>query len=227
MLVLHSHLPYVKKQGRWPFGEVWLFEAMAETYIPFLQTWFRFKEEGIRAPVTLSFSPTLLDQLSSTYIQQEFLNYLRERENKAAEDESYFLSIADQNMASLAAYYHRFYRDIRRDFVLDFDCDIIAAIKRLQSDGDVEIITTAASHAYLPLLDVKSLQHQIYWGKRAYEKYFGQEPEGFWLPECGYFQGMEDLLVENGFKYFYVDSHAVEGGKPLGDSSSGASWLGL
>ncbi len=225
MLVLHSHLPYVKNQGRWPFGEVWLFEAMAETYIPFLQTWFRFKEEGIHAPVTLSFSPTLLDQLSSTYVQQEFINYLREREHKAAEDERYYLSIADQNMAALAAYYHRFYRDIRRDFVLEFDCDIIAAIKQLQNDGDVEIITTAASHAYLPLLDAKSLKHQIYWGKRAYEKHFGQEPAGFWLPECGYFQGIEDLLIENGFKYFYVDSHAVEGGKPLGDTSSGSQGL--
>ncbi len=225
MLVLHSHLPYVKKQGRWPFGEVWLFEAMAETYIPFLQTWFRFKEEGISAPVTLSFSPTLLDQLNSAYIKQEFINYLRERENKAAEDERYYLSIADSHMAALAAYYHRFYRDIRRDYVLEYDGDIIAAIRRLQSDGDVEIITTAASHAYLPLLDAKSLQHQIYWGKRAYENYFGQEPKGFWLPECGYFQGIEDLLIDNGFKYFYVDSHAVEGGKPLGDSSSGAYGL--
>lgn len=225
MLVLHSHLPYVKKQGRWPFGEVWLYEAMAETYIPFLQTWFRFKEEGIHAPVTLSFSPPLLDQLNSDYVKEEFVNYLRERENKAAEDERYYLSVADPSMAALAAYYHRFYRDIRRDFVLEYDSDIIAGIKKLHQDGDVEIITTAASHAYLPLLDAKSLQHQIYWGKRAYENYFGREPAGFWLPECGYFQGIEDLLIENGFKYFYVDSHAVEGGNPLGDSSLGAYGL--
>lgn len=225
MLVLHSHLPYVKRQGRWPFGEVWLFEAMAETYIPFLQTWFRFKEEGIRAPVTLSFSPPLLDQLSSKYVQQEFLSYLKDRENKAAADERYYLSIADPNMAALASYYYRFYRDIRRDFVLELDSDIIAAIKCLRNDGAVEIITTAASHAYLPLLDASSLQHQIYWGKRAYERYFGDEPAGFWLPECGYFQGIEDLLIDNGFKYFYVDSHAVEGGTPLGDSSSGSHGL--
>ncbi len=219
MLVLHSHIPYVKRQGRWPFGEVWLFEAMAETYVPFLRTWLRLQEEGISAPVTLSFSPTLLDQLNSPYIQEEFLVYLKDRENKAAEDERYFLSIADTQMASLAAFYHRFYQDIRRDFVIELDCDIIAALKKLQDNGDVEIITTAASHAYLPLLDPSSLKHQIYWGKRAYEKYFEREPKGFWLPECGYFQGIEDLLIQNGFKYFYVDSHAVEGGQPLGDSS--------
>ena len=33
--VLHSH-PYCRKQGVWPFGEEWVFEAMAETYIPML-----------------------------------------------------------------------------------------------------------------------------------------------------------------------------------------------
>ncbi|CFW97613.1 Glycoside hydrolase/deacetylase, beta/alpha-barrel [Syntrophomonas zehnderi OL-4] len=219
MLVLHSHIPYVKRQGRWPFGEVWLFEAMAETYVPFLQTWFRLQEEGIRAPVTLSFSPTLLDQLSSSYIQQEFVVYLREREKKAAEDERYYLSVGEPQIAALSAFYHRFYRDIRRDFLIELDGDIIAALKKLQGDGDVEIITTAASHAYLPLLDQSSLHHQIYWGKRAYETHFGISPEGFWLPECGYYQGLEDLLIANGFKYFYVDSHAVEGGQPLGDFS--------
>ncbi|HWQ74957.1 MAG TPA: glycoside hydrolase family 57 protein [Syntrophomonas sp.] len=219
MLVLHSHIPYVKKQGRWPFGEVWLFEAMAETYIPFLRIWLRLRGEGMRAPVTLSLSPPLLDQLSSPYIQKEFLNYLRERENKAAEDERYYLSVAEPNMAALSSFYYRFYRDIRRDFSLELGNDLVGAFKELKNCGEIEIIATAASHAYLPLLNPKSLQHQIYWGIKTYEKYFNCAPEGFWLPECGYFQGIEDLLIANGIKYFYVDSHAVEGGKPLGEFS--------
>lgn len=221
MLVLHSHIPYVKRQGSWPFGEVWLFEAMAETYLPFLRTWNRFKEEGINAAVTLGFSPTLLEQLSSEYIQKEFINYLKEREEKAAEEERYFNAMAEYEMAGLAASYYRFYRDMRRDFILEFDCNIIQAVKELQEKGMIELVTTAASHAYLPLLDRKSLEHQVYWGKKAFEKYFQSEPQGFWLPECGYFQGVEDILIDNGFRYFFVDSHAVEGGRPVGDSSYG------
>ena len=31
-LVLHAHIPYVRKAGVWPFGEEWLFEVMADTY---------------------------------------------------------------------------------------------------------------------------------------------------------------------------------------------------
>lgn len=220
MLVLHSHIPFVKRQGRWPFGEVWLFEAMAETYIPFLRTWLRLREEGIKAPVTLSLSPPLLDQLSTPYIQKEFVIYLREREDKAAEEERYYISVGEPGMASLANFYHRFYRDIRRDFTLELDSNLVNVFKQLKNNGEVEILATAASHAYLPLLDRKSLQHQIFWGIRTYENYFACEPEGFWLPECGYFQGIEDLLIARQLRYFYVDSHAVEGGKPLGDSST-------
>jgi 1,4-alpha-glucan branching enzyme len=45
--VLHSHLPYVRKAGRWPHGEEMVHEAMAETYIPLLNALYDLKEEGL------------------------------------------------------------------------------------------------------------------------------------------------------------------------------------
>lgn len=216
MIMLHSHIPYVKRQGRWPFGEVWLFEAMAETYIPFLRTWYRFREEGLQTPVTLSFSPVLLEQLGSKYIRAEFVNYLKEREALASDDERYYLSDGRRELAQLASYYKSFYRDIRRDFLMEFEQDIPGAVKLLQDEGRIELITTAATHAYLPLLDRQSLEYQIIVGRQSYEKYFNRQPKGFWLPECGYYEGLEDILIKHGFEYFYVDSHALEGGKPIG-----------
>lgn len=221
MMVLHSHIPYVKRQGKWPFGEVWLFEAMAETYIPLLINWLKLNADGQKIPVTMSFSPVLLEQLNSKYIKQEFVTYLKERETMARTDERYYLSQSNYEFAGIAAYYASFYRDIRRDFDIELDRDIIQTLKYLQNRGQLEIITTAATHAYLPLLNRSSLECQVYWGKRLYEQIFSAEPQGFWLPECGYFQGIEDVLIENGFKYFFVDSHAIEGGKPLGVMSSG------
>lgn len=50
IMVLHSHIPYVKRQGRWPFGEVWLFEAMAETYVPLIINLLKLDEEGKQTP---------------------------------------------------------------------------------------------------------------------------------------------------------------------------------
>ena len=47
--VLHSHMPYVEGFGTWPFGEEWLWEAIATSYLPLLDV--------LRAParrVTLS-----------------------------------------------------------------------------------------------------------------------------------------------------------------------------
>lgn len=216
MLVLHSHIPYVKKQGRWPFGEVWLFEAMAETYIPLLSSWAHLEADNINMPLTLGLSPTLLEQVSSSYVKQEFVQYLKEREISAGEDERYFLSRGEKQLAETASVYRRFYCDIRRDFVIDFDSDLIRIIKLMQEKGFIEVITTAATHAYLPLMDVSDAENQVYWGKQVYRKHFDCEPRGFWLPECGYKKGLEDILAKHGFKYFYVDSHAIEGGKPLG-----------
>ncbi len=36
ILVLHSHMPYLKQAGRWPVGEEWLFKAWGEAYLPIL-----------------------------------------------------------------------------------------------------------------------------------------------------------------------------------------------
>src|SRR5206468_1970097 len=35
-LVLHTHMPYVEGFGTWPFGEEWLWEAIATSYVRLL-----------------------------------------------------------------------------------------------------------------------------------------------------------------------------------------------
>ena len=55
-IVLHSHMPYVEGFGTWPFGEEWLWEALAGVYLPLIR--------ALRdAPVTLGLTPVLCDQL--------------------------------------------------------------------------------------------------------------------------------------------------------------------
>src|ERR671914_1216654 len=57
-LLLHSHMPYVEGFGTWPFGEEWLWEAIATVYLPLLEPL-----DG--APVTLGLTPVLCDQLEA------------------------------------------------------------------------------------------------------------------------------------------------------------------
>src|SRR5947209_11574593 len=58
-IVLHTHMPYVEGFGTWPFGEEWLWEVIATSYLPLLDV--------LTAPggtaITLSITPVLADQL--------------------------------------------------------------------------------------------------------------------------------------------------------------------
>src|SRR5439155_16468984 len=70
-LVLHTHMPYVEGFGTWPFGEQWLFEAIATSYLPLLEVL------GDDPPLTLSITPVLADQLQSAEVAERFAAFLR------------------------------------------------------------------------------------------------------------------------------------------------------
>ncbi len=58
-IVLHTHMPYVEGYGTWPFGEEWLWEAMATSYLPLLDVL------DAAPALTLSITPVLADQLAA------------------------------------------------------------------------------------------------------------------------------------------------------------------
>ena len=68
VLVLHSHLPYYRHHGMWPFGEENLYECMAETYIPLLDALLELQAEGIRANITIGVTPILCEQLADPHV---------------------------------------------------------------------------------------------------------------------------------------------------------------
>ena len=72
-IVLHSHMPYVEGFGTWPFGEEWLWEAVACVYLPLLELL-----DGV--PVTLGLTPVLCDQLEAMRgdAGERYLRFLRE-----------------------------------------------------------------------------------------------------------------------------------------------------
>src|SRR5438309_10910763 len=70
-LVLHTHMPYVEGFGTWPFGEEWLWEAVATSYLPLLDVLGR-------APITLSLTPVLCDQLEAPGALERCLLFLEE-----------------------------------------------------------------------------------------------------------------------------------------------------
>ncbi len=227
--VLHSHLPYMRLVGRWPHGEEWIHDAIIETYIPLLETLYDLKEEGISFRLTLGFTPVLAEQLADPLVLEHFERYLDERIEAAQKDMYYFENDAyDEHIRYLAEWYRDIFQRIKTAFYSRFHRDLIGAFRRLQDDGYLEIITSAATHAYLPLLARDgSLQAQIKTAVASYQRLFGRAPRTFWLPEYAYRPaqitetgrqrpGLEQFLADNGFSAFFIDTHTLSGDKPIG-----------
>jgi len=225
--VLHSHLPYARQAGRWPHGEEWLHEAAAETYIPLLSTLTDLAEHEVPAPLTLGITPVLAEQLADPLVIQHFERYVLDRAERAASDVKRFEQVGDPHGAYLARWYEDSYHRVLATFRGRFNRDLLGAARRLQDSGHLEILTSAATHSYLPLLSRdSSISAQLATGARAYRRHFGRDPRAIWLPECAYrpagvhegvFRpGLEDFLAERGIQLFFAETHAVVGGRPVG-----------
>ena len=225
--VLHSHLPYARQAGRWPHGEEWLHEAAAETYVPLLSTLTDLAEHEVPAPVTLGITPVLAEQLADPLVIQHFERYVLDRAERAATDVKRFETSGDLHAAYLAHWYEDAYHRILATFRQRFNRDLLGAARRLQDSGHLEILTSAATHGYLPLLARdSSVSAQLATGVRTYRRHFGRDPRAIWLPECAYRPayeqdgvvrlGLEDFLAEVGVRLFFAETHTVVGGRPVG-----------
>jgi 1,4-alpha-glucan branching enzyme len=234
LLVLHSHIPYVLSHGTWPHGADWLHEAAAETYLPLLNVLRRLAAEGISPRVSIGFTPVLAEQLKSAAFQDGFRGYLKMKAAAADQDQRHFFRTGERALEGLARHWKEHYDRLLSFFEESFRSDLIDAYRRLQDEGHVEILTSAATHAYFPLLsEDESIRAQIRQGKLTYVRHFGREPRGFWLPECAYRPGyswapplgrgrsrarpgVDQLLKEEGLGCTFVDAHLLRGGTPRG-----------
>ena len=227
--VLHSHLPYVRKAGRWPHGEEMVHEAIAETYVPLLNALFDLKEAGYEPRLTIGITPILMEQLSDPDVLEHFELYVEERMTLVESDRRLWEG-KDAQRVELADFYLDLYGGILRSFQVRYGRDLLGAFRKLQDAGNVDILASAATHGYLPLMERDStLYGQIKTGVDTYARHMGRKPQGIWLPECGYRPGYmkegapsyykpgeEEFLAAFGLKYFFTDTHVIEGGKLVG-----------
>lgn len=229
--VLHSHIPYCRNAGRWPHGEEWLHEAASDTYIPLLDALYDLKLRGYPFRLTLGLTPVLLEQLADPIVISNLVQFLEEKIDRAKSDVKRFEAAGETHLRYLAEFYLDHYTHVLRTFSEKFGRDIVGAFRKLQDEGYIEILASAATHAYLPLLERdSSIYAQLQVGKTSYLRHFGKEPRSVWLPECGYRPsyytekngqryikpGLESFLEEIGIKCFFAETHMIEGGEPVG-----------
>ncbi len=193
-IVLHTHMPYVEGFGTWPFGEEWLWEAIAGSYLPLIDV----LDAG--APLTLSLTPVLCDQLEASGVGGRFEAFVDEvRRGTHAEDiaglrEGGHDTLARELERSWAEYEHAL-RSFR-----ERGGDLLTALGRYAQ------WTSSATHAVLPLLATDAgVRAQVQTGVDSHRARFGGWQGGFWLPECAHAPYLEPLLEEAGARATCVE----------------------
>lgn len=213
-LLLHAHLPYVRHPEYEDFlEEDWLYEAIAETYIPLLRMFERMVDDKTPARVTMSVTPTLCAMLQDPLLQERAARHL-ERSVALAESEIH-RTRHDDKLNALARFYHERFSSALAYFGAR-KRRLIPAFRALQDAGFLEIITCAATHGFLPLMAdyPGAVRAQIRVACDYHRQCFGRPPEGIWLPECAYFPGVEKYLREADLKWFVLDAHGLMFARP-------------
>ncbi|NNB91540.1 DUF1957 domain-containing protein [Corallococcus exiguus] len=214
-LVLHAHLPFVRHPEYEDFlEEDWLYEAISETYLPLLRVFDRLVEDRVPFRVTMTLSPTLVSMLNDDLLRERYarrldsLCELGAREVHRTRDDPTFHPLAvfhRDHFESLRLAYHNHYRR-----------DLVAAFRRLQDSGHLDILTCNATHGFLPLMQQtpEAVRAQVTVAANHYRQNFGRDPAGIWLAECGYYPGLERILSAERIRYFFADTHALTDATP-------------
>ncbi len=209
-LVLHAHLPYVHHPEHDGFlEENWLFEAITECYLPLLEMLERLQQDSIRFSLSLSLSPTLMAQLQDQLLQQRYLNHLDKQQRFLQRELT--RTRHDSEYLAMARYYLALIEKTRTLYIEKYHGDLLTGFAKHQKNGGLKLITTAATHGFLPLLSKQpaAVEWQIATGVDNFYQTFKQIPDALWLPECAYYRGLENILEKYGIKYFMLDSHGI------------------
>jgi 1,4-alpha-glucan branching enzyme len=171
---------------------------------------------------------------------REMEAFLDQRLAACAEAPASLGKTGEQHLLPLVEYWRTRLLRLRRLFH-EVDGDLVGAFRALEASGRLEIIGSAATHGFLPLLARdESIRFQLAVGTAEHRRLFGRVPQGCWLPECAYRprgpwapwptaprsavrRGIEEHLADAGFRFFFVDAHLASAGRPLGLSGDPAA----
>jgi 1,4-alpha-glucan branching enzyme len=222
-IVLHAHLPYVRHpEHPRSLEERWLYEALWESYLPLLDVLGRLERDGIAAPITVSVSPPLASMLRDDLLRRRFEDHLGRLERLAAHlargegagITREALAYAGCDGPALGSYRRRL-AEGRATWEREGG-DVLSALIAHAARGTIELMTSTATHAYLPglLASKEAIRAQLRLGMRSFARVTGLSPRGLWLPECAFDPRFEADLAAAGVRYTVLDAHGIELARP-------------
>ena len=206
--VLHAHLPYVRKNEKNSLEEDWFFQAILECYLPLIKVLEdSLKTEPKNTKLTISLSPTLLSLLDSSELQNKFPEWINTRIS--------FLNELSDKYKNASKF---LFKNLKIQLQEWDKCsgNLIQRFKNLSNQGCLDILTCAATHGYLPILreNTETVFAQIKTAIDYHQNIFEKKPLGIWLPECAYYENLDNLLAESGIRYAVLDGHGILNSKP-------------
>lgn len=231
VLVLHTHVPLVMRHGRWPHGSDWLMDAAIDSYLPMIDVFDRLEKDRVDAPVTVNVTPIVAAQLRDPRFAPELRRFLAQRLAACDADEQDLDASGETELADVVRHWRGWYEARGAQFDALGE-DIIGALGRLERAGRIELMSSGATHGFLPLLARdESIRLQLFVGREQHERFFGSAPAGCWLPECAYRprgvwaplhgvkprmrKGIESHLEDAGYRFTVVDAHLARAGEPF------------
>ena len=207
-IVLHAHLPYVRSEEPGSLEEDWFFQALVECYLPLLETLEKASISKEQAPkITIGLSPTLLSLFEDEVLKNRFKKWVELRleilDSLKTDSVKAVLHLTDHLKHQLESW-----KSCRGDLIGRFD--------KLQTSEVIDILTCAATHGYLPLLreNPEAVRAQLKTAVREHKRLFAKAPLGIWLPECAYYEGLDEMMAESGLRYAVLDGHGLLNADP-------------
>jgi len=209
-LVLHAHLPFVRHPaGEEMLEERWLYEGITETYVPLLQMMEGLLTDNVDFRVTISLSPPLISMLQDKLIMEKYQRHLDNLISLSNLEVMRTEAMPEFNYT--AGLYRNRFRSINEFVFKKYGGNILPAFRQLADSGKIQLITSMATHGFLPLISHQEeiIRAQVSVAVNLFQQVFGRKPPGIWLPECGYKPGIDYILKEFGLRYFFTDTHGI------------------
>ncbi len=208
VIALHGHLPFINHPEHETFlEEDWLFEGVADCYLPLLAMLDGWAHDDVRAQLTLGLSPPLLSMLALHNLRERMARYLDAR-----------VSLVTRALAQMphdapfrsAAQFAREEAEQGLDRYARCGRDLARAFAQHHHSGRVELMTCHATHGLAPVLqDAAMLNAQVREAITTHERCIGVRPRGIWLPECGLHPEALRALAEENLVFTFCEDRAV------------------
>jgi 1,4-alpha-glucan branching enzyme len=213
IFVLNTHMPYAKNKA-YPYTTeyCWFLDCMTDTYIPLFSLFEDLGDKEIDFAITISLTPSVLEMMSDPDLCKLYENYIESKIQFLKESYKYNVP----GIQAIVGYHLQRFEKCREQLISRWNGNLIGILRKLNITGKIEFITSAISHAYLPLWESKpsSVKWQVSSSIEYFQSIFKKKPSGFWLPECGYFNGLEEILSSMELRYFFTAYDGIIKGTP-------------